>query len=242
MHHFAAANRHGRASRYRQINDSSADAFSLKAGYAPGLPTPAVSPSALRHVITSLEDVQQTASTFKPSQVPWREARRMTISHRFCGHSNTHIDSCSRRRAGNKQVRYPIDGRAINLSTACQRDNYRTLASYVGSSTYYITNFLYTLGPIRQLWRPNLPFTLGSREVVNLIYLALPLFPAWGCMQTWLMCQSNQKKGLTSEQAFEIISGFGKRQWRCKLSRAQCNLGNNIKSPQFSCRSKDHLA
>lgn len=58
MHHIAAANRHGRASRYRQINDSSGDAFSLKAGYAPELPTPAVSPSALRHVITSLEDVQ----------------------------------------------------------------------------------------------------------------------------------------------------------------------------------------
>ena len=57
-HHVAAANRRGRASQYRQINDSSTDAFSLKAGYALELPKPTVSPSALLHVITSLEDMK----------------------------------------------------------------------------------------------------------------------------------------------------------------------------------------
>lgn len=148
MHHIAAANRHGRASQYQQINDSSADAFSLKAGYAPGLPTPCQSISSTARYY---QFGGRAVDCFHLQTIigAMEGGKKNDYFHCFCGHSNTHIDSCSLRRAGNKQVRYPIDGWAINLSTACQRDNYRTLASYVGSSTYYITNFLYTLGPIR---------------------------------------------------------------------------------------------
>lgn len=58
MHHVPAANRGGRSSRYQQLHDSYSDAVSLKAGYSLGLPTPTVSPSALLHLTTSLEDMQ----------------------------------------------------------------------------------------------------------------------------------------------------------------------------------------
>lgn len=86
------------------------------------------------------------------------------------------------------------------------------------------------------------PWEAGKCLIIfNLSYITM--IPSLGLYADLCDLQEQQKERVNFGAGFwNIFSSFGKHYWRCRPSRVHCSLGNNITSPQFSCRSKDHLA